>query len=150
MNFKGWFLIGSGIVFLAIAAFMIFYLRQAAAEATNTERLLRTGSDCEAKRLEAIQMVMDRNREREAPSRVTGSAAHYNRMLEMCYVEVSTYESGASPILMKTLISPSENAAVLWSATGAIGDVGRRCFNRDATILNCDEADKRWKTFMTE
>jgi hypothetical protein len=147
MNFKGVFLIGSGMAILAIAAFTAYFLRQAAAEAAVSRRILQAESECAGEVPRAVDLVTARD---GAKTRVTETSSHYNHQLTRCYVEVDTYEHGATAIYTKTLISPAENGAVLWTVKGRPESPERQCFGPDALPLDCGVADKRWKTFMTQ
>lgn len=150
MTFKGIFVIGSAILFLAIAAFMFVYLRKAAIEADVARGQALIESDCTAKVPMAIDLVTRKDSTDGSPSRVIETANHFNQMRHQCYVEVTTYQHGEASAYIKTLVSLKENAAVLWSVTGIATPKSRQCFGADALPLDCATADKRWQAYMAE
>lgn len=150
MNLKGLFLVGSGLVVVAIATFMAISLRQAAMQAEGERQHEKAESECGVQVQHAIDLVIRRDESSGGSSRVTDTANHYNQLLHHCYVEVTTYEHGDSAIYIKTLISPADNSAVLWSVTGRKDAPGRHCFGVDAMPIDCATADKRWKSYMAD
>ena len=149
MNLKGLFLIGSGLVFLAVVGVAFFYLRQVAAQTDQSRRAMQVDSDCAAQVQRGIQLVVHPAKDTESLNHATGSASHYNRLLNTCYVEVASYDAEAA-VYMKTLVNPAEGSAVLWSVTKRSDGSDRQCFGADSKAIDCAEADKRWKTFMKE
>jgi hypothetical protein len=147
---KALFWIGSAVVVLGFAGFVIYYMRQAAAEEEVARQREREESGCLEQMKRTSDLAKQKNVTTENDSRVIDSANHYNHLLHQCYVEVTTYEHGESSVIVKTLISPADNTAVLWSVTGRIGTTGRECFGPDSMPLDCEVVDKRWKAYMTE
>ena len=146
MNFKV-FGIVSGLILLAIVAFTAYFLHQAAAEAAVTRNALQAESECAAEIPKAIHMVTDRD---SAKTVVTQTASHFNTMVRQCYIEIDTYQHGDSAIFTKTLISPADSGAVLWSVAGRPDSPERKCFGADTMPVDCATADKRWKAYMKE
>ena len=149
MGFKA-FLIGTLIVVLGIVVFAAYEVRRAGLEAVAERERLKPDSECAAQLQHAIQLVAEKDRGTGALYRVTDSATHYNHPLHACFVEVTTYDHQDSAIFVKTLVRPAENSAVLWSVTGRIDNPGRHCFGADSMPLDCQTADRLWKTFMSE
>jgi hypothetical protein len=143
-------LTGSCLTILGIAGLTVHLLRKAAADAEATRQVLKAESDCVGQIQHAIQLVAQRDGEKGIVNRVIDSKDHYNHQLRQCYVDIETYEHRDSAVFVKTLISPDENTAVLWSVTGRVEDPGRQCFGPDSMPLDCIEVDKRWKTYMTQ
>ena len=152
MNLKALFLVVTSFVVLVIAAVMIFSLHQAATEASAQQRVERTESDCPTHVKEAVELVAHANTDSEGGghTRITDSSSHYNRQLNMCFIEVTTYERREKPVFVKTLVSPLQKTAILWTITDRPEDPNRQCFGSDAMPLDCAETDKRWKMFMTQ
>jgi len=144
------FWIGSAIIVLGFACVMIYFMREAAAEAETSRRLAQAESDCVRQVQKMGEMVIEKESEKGVRSRVTQSTSHYNQMLHQCYVEVTTYEPGDPPIFLKTLLSPAEKSAVLWSVSRREDNKERQCFGPDAMPLSCEQAEQRWKAFMTQ
>ena len=96
MTFNAVFISASIVAVLGLAAFAVYFLRQAAAEAAATSE-----------------------------------------------------ETGEHPLSVKTLIDTTDNSAVLWSVTERAENSGRRCFGQNATGIDCNTADQRWKDFMS-
>jgi hypothetical protein len=150
MTFKTIFLLGSAILFGAIAAVLFFSLRKAGAEAEVARANAQAESNCTAQMPQAIDLVTKKDGLDASHSRVTETANHYNQMLHQCYVEVTTYEHGDTSAYVKTLVSLKEKSAVLWSVTGTAAPRTRQCFGADTLPLDCEAADKRWKAYMAE
>jgi hypothetical protein len=150
MNFKVALLIVAVVMVLAISGFTFYYLHQAAAESAVVRQVQQAEAECAGQVQRAAQLVTEKDDQNGESTRVTGSVYHYNHLVQSCFVEVSTYQHGAPSLTGKTLISIAQNTAVLWSVTQETSAPVRRCFGPDAMPLVCDEADKRWKTFMSE
>jgi hypothetical protein len=150
MTFKPIFLIGSAILFLAIASFLFLYVRKAVVEADSARGSALAETDCAAQVPGAVDLVAKKDGLEGTHSRVTETANHYNQLLHQCYVEVTTYEHGDTSAYVKTLVSLKEHSAVLWSVRGISNPKTRQCFGADALPLDCATADKRWTAFMAE
>ncbi len=150
MKLGAWVL---GITFVLVAAagvVGIYFLRQAAAENARVRALALAESDCAAKIPSAIELVTMRDSMLGARIQVTASADHYNRQLKQCIVEIATFEHQEAPVYVRTLVSPADNSAILWSFTGEGEGAVRNCYGGDSKLLDCAEADKRWKKLMSE
>ena len=150
MSFKAIFLTGSAALILGLVGLTVHYLRQAAAEAEATRRVLKAESDCVGQVQHAIELVQQRDSEKGIVNRVIESTSHYNHELRQCYVEVTTYEHRENAIYVKTLINPDGNTAVLWSVAGRAGSPTGSVLAPTPRALDCLQADQRWKTFMTQ
>jgi len=119
-------------------------------EAETSRRLAQAESECVRQMQRMGELVTKKDNDKGVRSRVTQSTNHYNQALHQCYVEVTTYEHSDSTVFVKTLLTPANNAAVLWSVSGREGSKERQCFGPDAMPLSCEEADRRWNIFMTQ
>jgi len=144
------FWIGSATIVLGLGCAMVYFMRQAAAEAETSRRLAQAESECVAQIQRMSELVTQKENEKGVRSRVTQSTNHYNQSLHRCYVEITTYEHSDSTVFVKTLLTPADNAAVLWSITGRQDHKERECFGPDAMPLSCEEADRPWNVFMTQ
>ncbi len=150
MKSRNWLLLALFLALAAITAVGTFFLRQSAAETARVRETLQAESDCAARIPRAIDLVTKRDSMLGARIQVTGSTYHYNHRLKQCLVEISTFEHREAPIYVKTLISPADNSAILWSFTGEGEGAARNCYGADSKMLDCAEADKRWKQLMRE
>jgi hypothetical protein len=150
MNAKIFVLAGAGVVFLGLACFTFFWLRQAAAETEASHKALEAESNCAFQVDKAKEIVQDLDRSRGTETRVVETKYHYNQILHSCLVEVSSYQHESSGVTMKTLIDPGAVSAVLWSITGSPEAPERRCFGADSMPLDCAKADQRWSAYMTQ
>ena len=142
--------IAAVVIILSVFGIALYFLRQAAARMDATHRIMQAESDCAALVPKAVHLITQADAAKGLEDRVTETANHYNQLTHQCYVEVTTYQHEESAIFTKTLISVTEDNAILWSVSGAGADPGRQCFGANATPLNCSEADKRWKAFMSQ
>jgi hypothetical protein len=148
MTFKVVFIAVSILVVLSLAAFAVYFLRQAADEAAATNEVERAASECTSQGQLAGGLVIERAVVSGSVSRITGSSSHYNVALRKCYVEVTSEESGEHPLYVKTLISVNDNSAVLWSVKEPKETAVRQCFDQSSTNIDCSTADQRWQDFM--
>jgi hypothetical protein len=149
MSFKAIFITASVLIVLGLAAFAVYFLRQAAAEATATNETEIAVSECTGQVQRAGSLVMERAILTRSVSRIVESSSHYNIARRQCYVEVTSEETGEHPLYVKTLIDVTGNSAVLWSVKEPAETAVRQCFDQSASGIDCTTADERWKDFMT-
>ena len=150
MSFKGLFLTSSGSVLLMIVVFIGISLKRAAVEADASTRVVRAESRCASQVESAIDLIKTTGGEKGFEIRVTETSNHYNHQLNKCLVAVTTYENRDTNVLVKSLVSPSDKALLLWSLGGTLPSSDRSCYAENAAPLDCTDADRRWKAFMTE
>jgi hypothetical protein len=150
MTFTSWFWMITGTLTLGIVGTLLYFLRQAAIEAEANERVLRAESGCASQVQRAAELVTAKGSEKGVRNRVTASASHYSQQQQKCFIEVTVYEHMPSTALVKTLLDSSDGSAVLWSVSGRREEPGRACFGADSMPLDCIEADRRWKAFMSK
>jgi len=76
MTFKAVFIAASVLIVVGIAAFAVYFLRQAAAEATANSEVERAMSECASQAQQAASLVMERAGVSGSTSRITGSSSH--------------------------------------------------------------------------
>src|SRR3954453_9337046 len=101
------FWIGSATIVLGLGCAMIYFMREAAAEAETSRRMAQAESECVMQIQRMGELVTKKDDEKGVRSRVTQSTSHFNQALRRCYVEVTTYERSNLTLFVKTLLTPA-------------------------------------------
>jgi hypothetical protein len=149
MGFKTLFFVGSAVVFLVIVGCTFYFLREEAAANQAATQTFELESKCAEQIPEGIRMVAREGGDPNAQNHIAGSTSHYNRTIHTCFVELNTFDVNTVADV-KILLNPADKTTVLWSATKRADPTNRQCLGPDSKPLDCAQADKRWKTFMTE
>jgi len=140
----------TGIIVVALATYLVRDLRATAAANEQAHRHVLAELECNAKVEDATDIVKELLKERTLPARITETKPHYNKVLDVCIVQVSRREFGEGKESNTMLIDPKKHAALLWTVTSGPNDTERRCFSADATPLDCSQADSRLNNYMTQ
>jgi len=143
-------MLGSFVVATGITGTAIFFLSRIAAETERTRQRAQAESDCANQVPAMVNLVQAKDSMQGARIQVTATESHFNRRLQQCLVEVKTFEHGATPIYVKSLVNAAQRSMVFWTLAGDDRASVRNCFNAEARQVDCGEVDNQWKTLMFE